>query len=300
MLDALTLDQMRVFLAVAETGSFRAGAGRVARAQSAVSYAIANLEGQLSVALFDRSAKRPTLTAEGRALLADVRGILLRVEALRARAGALKDGVEPGISIAIDPLFPLPRLVAALGALRAEYPSVAVRTWTAPLGAALNALLEGRCQIAVTLSELPHPQVEVEPLLQSSLVAVVAAEHPLAALAQRSAGLSAVALAEHLQIVVEDPSPLTEGREYGIFSPDTWRVSDLSTKQALILAGIGWGNLPAWMVERDLAEGALVRVPVAALGAEGETPTRAYLARRIDHALGPATRAFRDALRRQR
>lgn len=300
MLDALTLDQMRVFLAVAETGSFRAGAGRLARAQSAVSYAIANLEGQLQVALFDRSSKRPALTAEGRALLADVRGILLRVEALRGKAGALKDGVEPGIAIAVDPLFPLPRLVGALGTVRAEFPSVAVRTWTAPLGSALNALLEGQCQIAVTLSELPHPQIEVEPLLQSSLVAVVAGEHPLAAEARKSAALSAVALAEHLQIVVEDPSPLTEGRDYGVFSPDTWRVSDLPTKHALILAGVGWGNLPAWMVERDLAEGALVRVPVAALGPEGETPTRAYLARRIDTALGPAARAFRDALRQRR
>ena len=79
MLDALTLDQMRTFVAVADSGSFRAAAGRLSRVQSAVSHAIGNLESHLKIALFDRSGHRPTLTPEGRALLADVRAILAKV-----------------------------------------------------------------------------------------------------------------------------------------------------------------------------------------------------------------------------
>jgi hypothetical protein len=67
MLDALTLDQMRTFVAVADAGRFRAAAIRLARVQSAVSHAISNLEDQLGVALFDRTGHRPILTAEGRA-----------------------------------------------------------------------------------------------------------------------------------------------------------------------------------------------------------------------------------------
>jgi DNA-binding transcriptional LysR family regulator len=66
MLDALNLDQMRVLAAVAETGSFRAAAARLSRVQSAVSHAIATLEGQLGVALVDRSGHRPALTPDGR------------------------------------------------------------------------------------------------------------------------------------------------------------------------------------------------------------------------------------------
>ncbi len=58
MLDALTLDQMRIFVTVAEAGSFRAAATRLARAQSAISHAIANLEVQLGLSLFDRSGHR--------------------------------------------------------------------------------------------------------------------------------------------------------------------------------------------------------------------------------------------------
>ena len=69
MLDALTLDQMRTFVAVAESGSFHTAAARLSRVQSAVSHAIGNLESHLRIALFDRSGYRPTLTPEGRALL---------------------------------------------------------------------------------------------------------------------------------------------------------------------------------------------------------------------------------------
>jgi DNA-binding transcriptional LysR family regulator len=98
--------------------------------------------------------------------------------------------------------------------------------------------------------------------------------------------------------VVPDPSPLTEGRDFGVLSPGTWRVSDNATKHALIVAGVGWGNLPLWLVERDLAEGRLVRVAAAEFGQQGETIVRAYLAHRTDQPLGPAARLLRRALLR--
>ena len=60
MLDALTLDQLRVFAAVADAGSFRAAARQLSRVQSAVSHAIANMESELGVSLFDRQGRRPS------------------------------------------------------------------------------------------------------------------------------------------------------------------------------------------------------------------------------------------------
>jgi DNA-binding transcriptional LysR family regulator len=52
-------------------------------------------------------------------------------------------------------------------------------------------------------------------------------------------------------------------------------VSDNATKHALILAGVGWGSLPLWLVECDLAEGRLVRIAAAEFGQQGETFVRA-------------------------
>src|SRR5262245_66539405 len=105
---------MRAFVAVVEAGSFRAGAGRLSRVQSAVSHAISNLERQLGLALFDRSGHRARLTPEGRAMLGEVRAILLKVDSMRARARGLGEGVELRLAIALDPQFPLGVAAAAL------------------------------------------------------------------------------------------------------------------------------------------------------------------------------------------
>src|SRR5690606_25405344 len=114
MLDGLTLDQLRVLVAVAETGSFRAAAKRIRRVQSAVSHAIATLETQLGVVLFDRSVRRPEMTPEGRALLTDAKAILLRADAMRARARGMGEGVELGVSLVVDTRCPLKAVAHAL------------------------------------------------------------------------------------------------------------------------------------------------------------------------------------------
>jgi DNA-binding transcriptional LysR family regulator len=299
MLDALTLDQLRTFVAIAEARSFRAAARRLSRVQSAVSQAIANLEAELGIRLFDRSGYRPVLTPEGRALLADARAILLKVDTMRARARGLGEGLELTLPIALDPQFPLDIAAAALKELHDTYPSVSVLMWTSPLGASIVALREGECALAITAADIPDPRIELESLLFVPRAAVAAATHPLAVRARTGATLLASELADHLQIVVPDPSRLTEGRDFGVLSPGIWHVGDNEMKRALILAGIGWGSLPLWLIERDLGKGRLVRIAAAEFGQQGETFVRAHLAHRTDQPLGPAARAFRQALLRR-
>lgn len=294
MLDALTLDQIRVFLAVAEAGSFRSAANRVKRAQSAVSHAIASLEAQLGVTLFDRSGHRPVLTSEGQALLADGRAVILKVDAMRARAQGLGQGVELELALFADPVFPAHRLAAALGELHAAFPSVSLRIRSETLGGPLLAVQEGRASLGITLSEeINDPRVRLEWLGNVRLLAVASPAHPLAQMLGR---IEAVTLADHLQIVLSDPSPVTEGRDFGVLSPGTWRVGDLETKRALLIAGVGWGSLPERMVAAGLAAGRLVRIAPAALGSDGETLVPAFIAHRTDAALGPVARFLRERL----
>ena len=85
MLDAITLDQLRTFIAAVDEGSFSAAGRKLRRAQSVVSQTLANLEAQLGVKLFDRSARYPRLTEEGRSLLADARS--WRVTSMNSRRG---------------------------------------------------------------------------------------------------------------------------------------------------------------------------------------------------------------------
>lgn len=295
MLDNLTLDQIRVFVAIAESGSFRAAATKLARVQSAVSHAIANLEAELGIMLFDRSSHRPVLTAEGKALLGNARDLLLRVDAMRARAHGLGDGVESELAVVVDTLFPIAAVGAALTEMRAAYPSVSVRLAVEPMGGPIAALTERRSALAVTVGEdFRDPRLALDAICAVQMVAVTSARHPLA----RRGRKTVADLADHLQIVLSDPTPLSEGRSFGVLSPQICKVSNQDTKHAMILAGLGWGRLPLWQVARDLRERRLVRVETGALGRNAAVAMEAYLARRLDDPLGPAARAFADALTR--
>ena len=97
MLDGISLDQLRAFIAAVDEGSFSAAARRLNRAQSAVSELVAGLEGQLGVALFDRSGRYPKLTPQGIALLADARVVIAGVDGLKARASA-SNAIPCGVS----------------------------------------------------------------------------------------------------------------------------------------------------------------------------------------------------------
>lgn len=298
MLDALTLDQMRTFVTVAECGSFRAGAVRLSRVQSAISHSIANLEAQLEVRLFDRSGHRPILTPEGQALLTNARDILLRVDAMRARARGIGEGVELELSLIVDTLFPIAKVGEALAEMRATYPSVSIRMAVEPLGGPIAALKEKRSTLAVIVGEdFRDPRIALEALSSIETIAVASKGHPLA-MRSRTIPAGVPDLADHLQIVLSDPTVLSEGRDFGVLSPQTCRVSSQNTKHELILSGLGWGRLPLWQVARDLAEGHLVRLDTLTLGRNAQLVSEAYLARRLDEPLGPAARAFGNALSR--
>ncbi len=297
MLDALTLGQIRTFVAIADAGGFRAGAGRLNRAQSAVSHAVAMLERELGVQLFERSGRKPTLTPHGQALLEDARAVLLQVDALRARAHGLGAGLELQLSVVVDTLFPLPVACEALRAVNEAFPSVQVALAVAPLGEPLAALQEGRCTLAITVGEdFKDRRILMQALTQVTVLPVVASGHPLARQVREGLQPGPTELAEHLQIVLADPTPLSEGRDFGVLSPRTWRVHSQDAKHALIVAGVGWGRLPAWLVQADLEAGRLERVPTQAFGPRGEAHMQAYLAHRSDKHLGPAAQMLRETL----
>lgn len=301
MLGGMTLDQMRAFVAVAEAGSFRKGAAQLMRVQSAVSHAVANLEDQLGVRLFDRSGHRPQLTKEGRALLADARAVLLKADAMQARAQGLCACVEIELSIVVDTLFPTLTMAEILSEVRLAYPQMGIRLAQAALGGPPEAVRSGRASLGIVVGDtFRDPRLVFEALDRQVKVAVVAGAHPLARHVAAGESVEQSELADHVQIVLEDPTPLSEGRDFGVLSPGTWRVDSQQLKHDLIRAGLGWGTLPLWLVEDDVAAGRLVRLNVPAIGPGGQDFAQSYLVHRIDNPLGPVGQSIRAALLRRR
>jgi DNA-binding transcriptional LysR family regulator len=254
-----TLDQLRVLAAIADAGSFSAAARKLNRAQSVISYTVANLESQLGVTLFDRRGRAPALTDAGRALMGDARRVRAAVDDMRARAGALVHGTEAELALAVDVMFPIPRLVDVLKRFAQAYPTVALRLRMEALGGVLDLVMNGSCCLGVSLWPGTMPAETTSRVIDwIKLVPVAAPGHPLAALDR----ISDAALRDHTQLVLSDATRVTEGRDFGVISAHTWRLGDLGARHALLLAGLGWCNMPHHLVADDLAAGRLKQLQV--------------------------------------
>ena len=260
MLDGVSLDQLRTFIAAVDEGSFSAAARKLYRAQSVVSDLVSGLEAQIGVPLFDRSGRYPKLTAPGAVLLADARGIVAGVDFMKARAKGMASGLEPELSAVVDVFFPIEAITEAAKAFRETFPGTPLRLFVEALGGAYRPILNGSASIGVVGSLPIMPQsLTAERLTGVALLMVAATDHPLA---QFEGMIPKSELAKHVQLVLTDRSELSSGREFGVMSSSTWRLADLFAKHAFLLNGLGWGGMPLHTVQRDIAEGRLVELSI--------------------------------------
>ncbi|NPT46380.1 LysR family transcriptional regulator [Paraburkholderia sp. 1N] len=288
MLDRVTLDQLRTFIAAVDEGSFSAAGRKLRRAQSVVSQTLANLEAQLEVKLFDRTARYPQLTDAGKSLLLDARSVADTVDGFKARARAMREGLEPELSVAMDVMYPMDNLTSAAAQSQKDYPHTPLRLYVEALGGVMKLVLDQVCNIGV-IGTLPivTDELQVESLRELELVTVVSAAHPLANV---QGLISAAAIRKRVQLVLSDRTALSHGREFGVLSPSTWRLADLGAKYAFLKAGLGWGHMPLHMVKADLESGTLVTIRVEGLPRDVMMPMKVVY--RKDAPPGPATRAF--------
>ena len=294
MLDAMSMDQLRTFIAAADEGSFSAAGRKLRRAQSVVSHTLANLEQQVGFALFERTGRYPQLTEAGRALLADARMAAGSMDAFKAKARTLAEGLEPELAVAVDVMFPIARLTEAVRAFHAAFPTTPLRLYVEALGAVVQPVLDGRCRLGVigSLPEIPD-DCGSEYLLSVPAVTVVAPQHPMAAI---QGAIVRASVVEHVQLVLTDRSTLTEGRNFGVVSSQIWRLADLGAKHAFLRAGLGWGHMPRHMVEEDIQRGDLVEIEIEASPTAGAAFSM-HAIHRKDAPPGPAGRWFVSKLK---
>lgn len=289
-----TIDQLRVFLAAVRYGGFTGASRAVHRTQPTVSYAVAELERMLGLILFDRGGHRAHLTLAGQAMLEDANAIVGLADRMRARAQAMRSGMEADLGVCVDVMYPPAVLAAYLAAFAEAFPTVRLALSVKPLGGVADTVLRGEAALGLAGVDAGIPDaLEHERVAWLTLVPVAAPSHPLAELGR----IGLAEASKHVQLVLPDPSDVTAGRSFGVLSPRTWRIGDLAGKHALLIAGLGWGNMPEHMVADDIAAGRLVKLNLAA------APSHNYaidLITRRDAAPGPAAswlaERFREGL----
>ncbi|HYX31901.1 MAG TPA: LysR family transcriptional regulator [Oligoflexus sp.] len=254
----MTLDQLLVLSKIAETGSFRAAAGALHRAQSAVSYAIKNLEDELGVELLCRDQYRPTLTPAGEAVLLKAQRVLAGTDEILELSRQLKMGDEPFVNLAISAIVPMGPVIPALKEVGQRKPHLILNLRIEVLAAQIKVQDD---QVDLAISELLPNKPGSEDLEKLALghvrlLPVCAPGHKLALEDKR---LMETDLRMHTQVILPSTDAATKDVRAGVMEgAGTWSASDFSSKRHLLLGGLGWGLMPLSLVDEDLQTGRLI------------------------------------------
>jgi DNA-binding transcriptional LysR family regulator len=252
-------DNVQVFLAVLDRGSFSAAARTLGRVPSAVSMTIAHLEAELDLKLFDRSGREPRPTAAARSLEPQARLLAAQLKQLQVQALALTQGLEHRLTLAIAPELLAAPWSEALAALALEHPLLPVEVLAAPQADALALLHTGRAQLALVFE---RPSLDgregFQEVASETLVMVIAPTHPLLA---EGTALREAHLTSTRQIVLAGRDLTTSDPRF-VFARHVWRTDNALAALSLIAAGLGWGWLPRNVVQPHVAAGALIEIPL--------------------------------------
>lgn len=264
----MTLEQLRVFVAVAERQHVTRAAEALHLTQSAASAAIAALEVRSGVRLFDRVGRGIELTGAGRAFLPEARAVLARAEAAEAvlaELAGLGRGILPVHASQTIASYWLPRHLVAF---RRAHPGIAVPLSignTAQVAAAVSA---GTAELGFVEGALDEPLLLARTVAMDQLVVVVAPAHPWAT--HPPADLAA--LARDGEWVLREKGSGTRSafedslRASGL-EPQALKVTlELPSNESVrgaVEAGLGATAISASVAAPSIEAGLLHRVPIA-------------------------------------
>ena len=251
-----TLDQWRTLAAVIDAGGYARAAERLGRSQSSISYAIAQLQEALGVRLLELQGRRAVLTTNGRELLQRARVLIDGAEALDASAAAIALGGTLEINLAIEPIYPVDRVVRALARFSEQFPHIAIELHEPILSGVTDTLLDGRAQLAVSAG-VPAGFLS-EAFDAVTFRAVAATDHPLL----RKQSLDLEALRSERQIVVRDSGARRRLDAGWLGARDRWTVASLTTSLELVRKGLGFAWLPEHIIAPALEAGDLAVLPL--------------------------------------
>jgi len=302
----ISLEQWAAFKAVVDEGSFALAAEALNKSQSSISYAVSRLNEQMPKPVLQQEGRRAVLTEEGRVMYRRASQLLKHAEETEDFARQQAEGQEAEVTVALDALLDVRRILPALEAVSTHYPFTRVRILETSLSGTQEALLHKQADIVIG-SQLPVGFLGT-PVRQVRMIPVAHPDHPLfhrdvAAMKIRcqEAGAQPNPLADpptdpdgindwelqvYRQIVLRDSGQKRQQDVGWLGSEQRWTVSHFSTSLKILRSGLAFAFLPFDWVEDDLRAGRLRQLPLA-IG--GERLIELYLVLASKEAAGPVT-----------
>ncbi|MES2401522.1 MAG: LysR family transcriptional regulator [Pseudomonadota bacterium] len=240
-------EALSAFAESAALGSFSAAARKLGKSQSTISSAIANLEIDLGLLLFDRSSRKPALTADGQALLGKVREILAASDRLDLAASQLGAGMEARLSVVWSDTYQSDRFEEMLGAFEQRFPDLEFECLIAEHGDLVSLVQTGRAQIGVVGAQASYPpDIGAATIAEQSEITLFAAvSHPLSAMTDITPDtlrkFRELRLATYLEPSSAKVLP-------GVCQ--SWSAPSYLMLLEMAVLGFGWAAIPRWMVSR--------------------------------------------------
>lgn len=244
---------LQAFVQAATQGSFSAAARKLGKSQSTVSAAVAALEIDLDVLLFDRSSRKPTLTPAGHVLLQRAEQVLEADSRLALAASQLAQGLEPKLSIAMSDTYQSARFDTVLSTFEQRYPDMELEWLIAECEDLIALVQSGRAQIAFIEAQEVYPPDLTRATVEerAELALFVSPRHALSSLA----GIDQQTLQQHRELRLASVINPNENRPNG----RVWSAPSFVMLMEMAILGFGWAALPRWLVER-FANGQLVEL----------------------------------------
>lgn len=251
-----SLDQLQMFVAAAENGSFSAAARSLGKGQSAISLGIANLEVDFGFDLFDRTTRRPSLTPAGKRLLVHAQAVIQQVHDLNTAASGISSDEETRIRIVIDDAILLPSLSHVLAEFGSKFRATQVEFSSAVSPEIPAVVASGNAEIGLMFSGL-KVQKGIEQVFIGNLpfVSVSRPDFPLA----KYDVISANDLLSHRQLLLRSVQGSVL-EQFPPLSPEIWFATSFHTIRELVLQGLGWAYLPEHLVSGAIGSGQLARL----------------------------------------
>ncbi len=272
----MTLEQLRIFVAVAEREHVTRASAALHLTQSAVSAAVQALEGRFQVKLFHRVGRNIALSEAGRVFLDEARAVLARAAAAE-RALVDLSGLKRGrLVIAASQTIAVHWLPRHLAQFRTNWPEIALSVTIGNTARVAHAVKEGEAELGFVEGEIDAPMLAVRPVAEDRLALITPPDHPWAG---ATAEPSAEALAAANWVMREPGSGTRAALEAALSARgvalETLRVVlELPANEAVraaVAAGAGVSALSEHVIGEALAAGHVRRLPV-------ELPARLFRA----------------------